>query len=318
MAWSFDGGDWARVTNGRIEFKNADGSWSAWWQVPEHAESLSYVQRAVDDPQVDQLIAYQRAGGSLNAEQSAFFANPLVGLDSFGQGYRWGAINLFDNAFSPQQAGAVMQFGVPATLTAADVSAGKQFNFDQSPAEQAKRSGGDGFLGMGSMFDAVALAAAAYFGGGALGLWGGEAVAAGVDASALASADLVAADSMAGLIPGSQVSAWSGAGSGFLETAKAVAQGAQAVASTAKSAASLMQIANPATGQRSLVPTNAPVPAGWRIDPTWTPPAEKATATMRGLPMQNLEPTIMPASSGPAVPLLAFAALAGAVFYLVK
>ncbi len=191
MAFTYDGGDWARIQNGQIQLKNADGSWS-YAGTPEHAESMSYVQKAADSSEVDKLIAYARAGGTLNAEQQAFLANPLLGMDSFGQGGRWGEINLFDNQFSPQQAGALMQFGVPAQLSDADKAAGSHFNWYESPAQQSARDDDGGLFG-GGLGSILALAALAYGGYGLLGGLG--------EGAALASAD-----AMGGL--GSLASQW--------------------------------------------------------------------------------------------------------------
>jgi hypothetical protein len=194
MAWTYDNQDWARLVNGQIQLKNADGSWSN-AGTPEHAESMSYVQKAADSAEVDKLIAYARAGGSLNAEQSAFLANPLLGMDSYGQGSRWGAINLFDNQFSPQQSGALQQFGVNANLSPADIAAGQQFNQEQSPAAQSARSDSGGF----GLMQLAMLAAAVYSGGAALGAWG---AGAGAAAGATTASGMLAAESAALLAEG--------------------------------------------------------------------------------------------------------------------
>jgi hypothetical protein len=356
MGWSFDGGDWARIADGRAEFRNADGTWSA-VAAPEHAESLSYLTRAVDDPSVDKLVAYQRAGGSLNAEQAAFFSNPLIGLDSFGQGYRWGAIDLFDNAFSPQQAGALQLYGVAADLSPGDVAAGLAFNADQSPAAQAARNGD----GWGDFLTIAAIAVAAYFGmpylaEGAVAAEG-TAVAAAASGAGEVSASTWAAfgteASTASLYSGATASA---VNTGVAEYAAAAAAGTATGASTAfsllpvsslgpavsagfletalevakgvKKAVDTVQIVNQATQQKSIVPRNAPIPAGWAVDGRWSPslgdtgkfvydPATGALVMQTTAPAAADAAAVVPAT-GTVSPLLALAALAGAVFYLVK
>jgi len=187
-SFSFDGGDWVKQDqSGNVAFRDAAGTWNPLGR-GEHAESWGYTGKAVDDPMVDKLFAYKASNpNGLNTEQQAFFNNPIVGLDSFGQGQRWGNLDLFDNKFNPQQAGALMQTGGNNFLSAADRNAGGAFNFEQSAAEQSKRAGSDGFLGMGDMGTALALAAAIYGGGSLAGLWGE--VGAGAMAGAGAAAD---------------------------------------------------------------------------------------------------------------------------------
>lgn len=327
MGWTYDGGDWARIDNGQLQLKSVDGSW-LYAGRPEHAESLSYVTRAADDPEVDKLVAYARANpAGLNAEQSAFLANPVLGFDSFGQGYRWGALNLFDGAFSDQQAGALLLTGGTSYLSDADRAAGAAFVERESAKAQAARNDEGGMLGLGEVFDMVALAAAAYFGGAALGAWGGAGEAAA--ASSLASADAMAgigasawaaptaatvspatwaafgntastadlyaaatssaintsvADYAAAAVAGESVGAMSafsaglplsslsgavaspGFFSGALDAVSSIAKGG-------KQAVDAVRLVNAATGQNTIVPKNAPVPAGWVIDRQWTPPA---------------------------------------------
>lgn len=188
-------GDWARVQNGRAQFRGFDGQWFD-VATPEHAESLSYVQAAVDNPEVDALVAFRAQGGKLTNEQAAFFSNPLVGLDSFGQGQTrsWGAVNLYDDTFSPQQAGALAQFGGASFLSASDLQRGLAFNESESPAAQAARNSDDGF---GGFLGIAALALAAYTGGASLMEYFG-AESAGYLAAADASAGLVAGGEIAG------------------------------------------------------------------------------------------------------------------------
>jgi hypothetical protein len=173
MAWTYDNQDWARFNNGRIELKNADGSWSA-AGTPEHSESAGYVTTAANSPEVDKLVAYARAGGTLNPEQQAFMANPLLGMDSFGQSGRWGGSqNLFDNSFDPQQSGALQQFGLSSYVPQQYLAAGQQFNQEQSPAAQSARDDSGGLFGGMDIGTLAMLAAAIYTGGAAGGLWGG-------------------------------------------------------------------------------------------------------------------------------------------------
>jgi hypothetical protein len=158
-------GDWARVQNGKAQFRGFDGVWLD-VATPEHAESLSYVQSAVDNPQVDELVAFRAQGGTLNNEQAAFFSNPLIGLDSFGQGQMrsWGAINLFDNTLSAQQSGVLAERGGTQFLSASDLQAGLAFNQAESPAAQSARDDSGG--GFGAFLAIAAAVAAAYFSGG--------------------------------------------------------------------------------------------------------------------------------------------------------
>lgn len=139
---------WNGQAGSQVEYLNSDGKWVA-GGAPEHAESAGYVQKAVSDPQVQKLFEMNSQGASLNNEQQAFFHSPTVGLDSYGQGSRWGAENLFDDKFNPQQAGVLIQTGGTKYLSAADQSAGAQFNQNESPAAQAARNGSGGLLGGG-------------------------------------------------------------------------------------------------------------------------------------------------------------------------
>lgn len=196
--WSYDGGDWVRQSgDGLVEARDLAGLWNPLGR-GEHAESWGYTGSAVNDPTVDKLFAYKAANPTgLNTEQQAFFSNPILGLDSYGQGSRWGGLDLFDNQFNPQQAGALMTTGGGGYLSESDRAAGGNFNFEQSAAEQHKRAGGDDGLDIGTM---IMLASAIYGGGALAGLWGGAgaagaggasaALGAGEGAAALSAADL--------------------------------------------------------------------------------------------------------------------------------
>ena len=187
--FNFDGGDWVKQdASGNVTFKDAAGNWNPLGR-GEHAESWGYTGRAVDDPMVDELFAYKAMNPTgLNNEQQAFFNNPIVGLDSFGQGQRWGNLDLFDNSFNPQQAGALMQTGGNKFLSSSDLQAGGAFNERESAAAQAARDN-DGFLGLGDLGTALALAAAVYSGGSLAGLWGGSGAG---TAGAISAADAAA------------------------------------------------------------------------------------------------------------------------------
>jgi hypothetical protein len=128
----------------------------------------------------------------LNNEQKAFIAAGMGGMDSFGQGYRWGAQNLSDNVFDPQQAGYLLQSGFSNYLSPSDVSAGQQFNYEQSPAQQSARAEDGGLFGLGGLGELAMLAAAVYTGGAALGAWGGAGAAAGTTASGMLAAESAA------------------------------------------------------------------------------------------------------------------------------
>lgn len=200
---------WSGDAGAPVEYLSG-GKWVS-GGAPEHGESASYLQKAFADPQTERLFKFAAENpNKLNNEQRAFMSNPMLGLDSLGQGGRWGALNLFDDKFDPQQAGALLQTGGGGYLSDADKEAGATFNFRESPAEQSKRAeADDGFLGLGDL-GTLALLAAGGYGLGALGgLWGGAASAGGIGA-----AELAAADSMAGLIPSSELAAWTGAGAG--------------------------------------------------------------------------------------------------------
>lgn len=194
VGYSSDYVRWAGGPGQPVQYKRPDGTWVN-GGAPEHGESAMYVQRALADPQAEQLFkfAYEHPD-QLNAEQKAFMANPLLGLDSLGQGARWGNLNLFDNQFNPQQAGALMQTGGASYLSAADMAAGEQFNQEQSPAAQSARDDSGGFgdllpivvlIGVGIATGGFGLAAGAVEAGAAAGLTVGE-------ASALAAADAMA------------------------------------------------------------------------------------------------------------------------------
>jgi hypothetical protein len=185
-------GDWARIINGKAQFRGLDGTWTD-VAIPEHSESLSYVQRAVDDPQVDALVAFQAQGGKLNNEQLSFFSNPLLGLDSFGQGKirSWGNVDLYDDVFSAQQAGALAQRGGTQFLTSDDLHRGLAFNESESPAAQAARNKSDGF---GDLLKVAGIALAVYTGGTSL-LESFGAESAGYLGAVDANAGLIAASS---------------------------------------------------------------------------------------------------------------------------
>lgn len=180
---------WAGGPGQPVEYKRPDGTWVS-GGAPEHAESAAYLQRAFSDPQVEQLFkfAYEHPD-SLNNEQTSFMANPVLGLDSVGQGARWGNLNLFDDKFNAQQAGGLLQTGGSGYLSDADKSAGAAFNFEQSPAEQSKRDDDGGF---GDLLPMIALVGIGIATGG-FGMFGAGAAGSG------AASSLAAADAMAGI-----------------------------------------------------------------------------------------------------------------------
>lgn len=158
--------EWGGSAGQPVYYRQPDGTWRN-VGAPEHGESAYYVSRALTDPQVDRVLALYNADPSLlNNEQQAFIAGGLVALDSLGQGFRWGYQNLSDNVFSPQQSGALLQTGFARYLSAADIAAGTQFNFDESPAQQSARDDSDDFLS--DIIPIVAIGAGLYFGIGAL------------------------------------------------------------------------------------------------------------------------------------------------------
>ena len=180
---------WGGGAGQPVEYKRPDGTWVS-GGAPEHAESASYLQKAFADPQVEQLFKYAyEHPESLNNEQKSFMANPMMGLDSVGQGARWGDLNLFDDKFNSQQAGGLLQTGGSGYLSDADKSAGAAFNFEQSPAEQSKRAEAEG--GFGDLLPIIALVGLGIATGG-FGLLGAGAGAGSAGA-------LAAADAMAGI-----------------------------------------------------------------------------------------------------------------------
>lgn len=194
---------WAGGAGQPVEYKRPDGTWVS-GGAPEHAESAAYLQRAFADPQVEQLFKYAyEHPESLNNEQKSFMANPVLALDSVGQGSRWGNLNLFDDKFNPQQAGGLLQTGGSGYLSDADKSAGAAFNFEQSPAEQSKRDDDGGFGDLLPMIALVGLGIAT----GGFGLLGAGAGAGSAGA-------LAAADAMAGIGATEAM----GAGSGLLSS----------------------------------------------------------------------------------------------------
>lgn len=240
-SWSYDGGDWVRQgDSGMVEARDLAGLWNPVGR-GEHAESWGYTGSAVNDPTVDKLFAYKAANPTgLNTEQQAFFNNPIVGLDSYGQGSRWGNLDLFDNQFNPQQAGALMQTGGNQFLSDTDRRAGGAFNFEQSAAEQSRRAEDSSGFDLSNPMTLAMLAATIYSGGAGAGLWGGAgAGAAGMGAAELgtlaagdamagigasefgmglgglsagAASSLTSGDAMAGLIPAEDLSSWIGSG----------------------------------------------------------------------------------------------------------
>lgn len=238
---------WGGEAGQPVEYKRQDGIWVS-GGAPEHAESAAYLQRAFADPQVEQLFKYAyEHPEALNTEQKSFMANPVLGLDSVGQGSRWGNLNLFDDKFNAQQAGGLLQAGGSGYLSDADKSAGAAFNFEQSPAEQSKRAEADG--GFGDILPMIALAALAiYTGGAAMGAWGAGAAGAG------ATGTLAAADAMAGIgaleFSGGALAATSAGASGLAAADAMAGIGATEVAGLGSS------------GLLSSIGTNAAIGAG--------------------------------------------------------
>ncbi len=101
---------------------------------------------------------------------------------------------------------------------------------------------------------------------------------------------------------------------GFLESALEIAKGV-------KNAVNTVQMVNKATGQRTIVPKNSPVPAGFTIDLNWSPNLGQTVGTYAADPATGaivLQSAEAVPTAGTIPPGLALAALAGAVFFLVK
>lgn len=129
--------------SGDFELLTSDG-----WKVigtPPHAESSYYVTTALSSPVMAEFLKFAAEHpDQLNREQQIFMQDPLTSLDSYGQGFRWGENNLYDNVLTPQFAGTVMQTGDASTLTADETKAGGEFNYTESAEQQAARDTDDG------------------------------------------------------------------------------------------------------------------------------------------------------------------------------
>ena len=107
---------------------------------------------------------------------------------------------------------------------------------------------------------------------------------------------------------------------GFLESALEVAKGV-------KKAVDTVRIVNTATQQQSIVPRNAPVPVGWAVDAGWSPSLgdtgakysyDPATGALMLQSSTSPDAAAVVPAAGTVSPVLVLAALAGAVFFLVK
>ena len=107
---------------------------------------------------------------------------------------------------------------------------------------------------------------------------------------------------------------------GFLETALEVAKGV-------KKAVDTVRIVNTATRQQSIVPRNAPLPVGWAQDAGWSPSLgdtgakysyDPATGALMLQSSTTPDAAAVVPAAGTVSPVLVLAALAGAVFFLVK
>lgn len=202
---------WNGQAGSPVYYKNAAGAWIN-GGAPEHSESASYVQRAANDPQVQRLFEINGTNpGALNNEQKSFIWNPMLGMDSFGQGTRWGALDLYDDKFNAQQAGGLMLSGGSQYLSDADKAAGGQFIQDESPAAQSARDDSGGF---GDFLPVLVLAGIGIATGG-FGLMGAAAEGAaltGIEAGVMTAAEAAAAETAA-------MSAWAAApASGMMES----------------------------------------------------------------------------------------------------
>jgi hypothetical protein len=181
---------WDGNVGSPISYKNAAGAWIS-GGAPENSEQAGYVQKAFsENPQA--LEIFQRAAtdpGSLGNEAKAFMANPLFGLDSLGQAYRWGGYgnntDLFDNSFNAHQVALLNNLGLSSYLksaTPAELAAGNNFLANENPAAQSARDDPD--EGLGTFGTLAMIALAVYTGGAAIGAWGGAGVAGTVGAGA--------------------------------------------------------------------------------------------------------------------------------------
>jgi hypothetical protein len=104
---------------------------------------------------------------------------------------------------------------------------------------------------------------------------------------------------------------------GFLETAMEVARGV-------KTAVNTIQLVNKATGARSIVPKNSPVPPGYTVDVNWSPNLGDTVGKLNydpasgALVLQSPDAAVVAPAAGTLSPGLVLAAAAAAVFFLVK
>lgn len=306
------------------------------WQLAnpgEHFEAENYFWAGVNSPSHATLLS-QSAVGQLAGEQLALFEHPEI-MGQAGQ-RGWNVSEFIPASYMAQN--LLGTYGI--TLSQQQYAAGKAF-LDRI-AQEASRQKKSGF---GSLLSMAGVAAAIYTGGAAAGLWGGAeaaagtVVAAGAEAAASTAASATLAESLAaGAASGFASGAASTFGGAALGTAAGISAGTIAGSSLglaatletlkqAKEVVSTVQLVNKVTGQKTVVPKNSPIPAGYAIDPTWNssigdPAGSSLTQAIAALKGQNMNlNTANPAAvvqpgTGAVNPLVGIAMVAAVLYFV--
>lgn len=321
--------------------KFENGQWKA-ATVAENAEGDLYYWTGINSKRW--LDLWNRAKTStLAGEDLANLENPgIIGYIE-NRGY-----NYYDaSAARFLQTGALKKYNF--SLDPKREAAGRAFIEYNSPAAQAARNKSSGF---GGVLTLAAIAAAIYTGGAYAGFWGAgeaaagsaaaaagaEAAAAGTAAASTAASATLAESLAAGAASGFASGAASSFGGAALGTAAGVSAGTIAgtslgLATTletlkqAKEVVSTVQLVNKVTGQKTVVPKNSPIPAGYAIDPTWNssigdPAGSSLTQAIAALKGQNMNlNTANPAAvvqpgTGAVNPLVGIAMVAAVLYFV--
>lgn len=85
---------------------------------------------------------------------------------------------------------------------------------------------------------------------------------------------------------------------------------------TAKDVVRTVQLVNAVTGQKSIVPSNSPIPDGWKIDPTFDATLYNQQPTTQGQTVT--QPIVQPSTGNSITVMVAIAGLAGVIYFLGK
>lgn len=214
---------------------------------------------------------------------------PIIGAGGADQ---WNAFRAYTDkvqaggqAEAARQAAADDDGGFGQVLTLAALAAAAYFAGPAVFAAEGSATAAAGWTAADAAatygtFEAVGSAAAAEAAGVSAGTWAsfgqaastadlyGAAVASAVNTSVADYAAAAALGESAGaatafsMLPVSSLGP--AASAGFLESALSIAK-------EAKSAMDVIRVVNTATKQQSVVPRNAPIPAGWAVDARWSP-----------------------------------------------